>query len=267
MFKNLTVFSYAAPADLVFPSYPEFAPCTSLQAQSVGFALDGVPVGLLRVRIERKRVPADVLARRVAELCAECERETGRKPGKQMRKDLKEAAYFELLPAAFPTRKDVFALFLPDAGLLLVGSTTGPDVDAAVSALIQATEVSATLWTHPASPESVMREWLADGAATDGFGLGRSCELVSDAGTVRYARHNVDRDDVREHLAQGKSVEALGLLFGDTVEFTLTAAAQLKSVKPIGTQDVGGAEGLEADLFIWRESLRPLLAALAGAFA
>jgi len=47
---------------------------------------------------------------------------------------------------------------------------------------------------------------------------------------VRYARHPLLNDEVREHIAQGKQPTRLALHWDDRVQFVLTDALQLKKL-------------------------------------
>jgi recombination associated protein RdgC len=56
---------------------------------------------LLKLQREQRLLPGSVVTERVDELAEQIEHQTGRKPGKKARKDLKEQAAHELLPRAF----------------------------------------------------------------------------------------------------------------------------------------------------------------------
>lgn len=119
MFKNLIIYRITAPAVLHHNEIAEalaavpFVACGPTQQASIGWVPPrGVEHGALLEAVgnhwiastkqETKAVPAQVLKRRVDEMAKKVEDETGRKPGKKLRKELKEKALLELLPAAFP---------------------------------------------------------------------------------------------------------------------------------------------------------------------
>src|SRR6201999_788640 len=81
------------------------------------------------------------------------------------------------------------------------------------------------------SPATAMADWLAKGDAPGAFGIDQDLELrAPDAGnaTVRYARHNLEGRETRDHLKAGKSVVRLRLTWNDRISFVLTEHLQLK---------------------------------------
>lgn len=89
-----------------------FAACGATQERAVGFVPPrgeahgplAESVGgqwVLRFMVEAKVLPGSVLARKVQDKVDQIERETGRKPGKKEKRDLKDEAKLDLLPMAF----------------------------------------------------------------------------------------------------------------------------------------------------------------------
>jgi recombination associated protein RdgC len=81
------------------------------------------------------------------------------------------------------------------------------------------------------TPASAMAEWLVKGEAPGAFGIDQDLELrAADASkaTVRYARHNLEGKEIREHIAGGKTVVRLGLTWNDKISFVLTEFLQIK---------------------------------------
>ena len=77
-----------------------------------------------------------------------------------------------------------------------------------------------------------MTQWLAAGHAPGSFSIDRDCELQAAAEerpAVRYVRHNLDSDEVRNHIAGGKTATRLALTWNDRVSFVLTEQLQVKS--------------------------------------
>lgn len=263
MFSNFTPYRYSGPALAASLSLPAFVPCLPSQEESIGF----VPHDKhLIVRIERKAVPSQALKRRVDELAAQVEQQTGRKPGKKARADLTEQARAELLPRAFPKRKDVHVTFLGD--LLLIGSTSQADLDAITTLLIANREgLLIQLLLTAQSPANVMSSWLLDlDDLPAKFAVGRAAVLAGITGKVRYSEHTLDCDNVHDHVVQGKVVEELALDYAERVSFTLTDALQFKSAS-LGDLVFEGQEqhadselAADAELFLWRAELAPLLA-------
>lgn len=272
MFQNFTPYRYSGAVLAPSLELTKFVPCLPSQEQSIGFVPHETQ---LIVRIERKTVPPKALQKRVDELAAQIEETTGRKPGKQARGELKQQAFHELLPRAFPKTKDVHLTFLEEQGLLLVGSTSAADTDLICALLCAEQEgLILQLLLTEKSPASVMSAWLLDlDDVAHGFAVGRSCVLQANDDThakVRYDGHTLDCENVREHLVQGKTATALALEFNERVTFTLTEGMQFKSVA-LGDLAFEGhsadahPDAQAAELFLWRAELAPMLDAVIDA--
>ena len=67
-----------------------------------------------------------------------------------------------------------------------------------------------------------MTAWVAAGEAPHGFTIDQDLELRSpDNAVVRYAKHTLEGDEVRQHIAQGKVVTRLALTWRDKISFVL----------------------------------------------
>lgn len=116
MLKNATLYriapQWSAPLEEVEDKVAQlrFVPCAPTQLQSAGWveprgqAHDRSTVGRRAVDAQahgRGVLPGPVVKRRIEEHAKRIEQETGRKPGKKMAKEIKEAVVLELLPQAF----------------------------------------------------------------------------------------------------------------------------------------------------------------------
>lgn len=283
MFKALSLFRLAGPfdpgADLTAFA---FAPCGPTEPMRLGFVPprgeDGGPLveslageHLLRVRVQQRMLPGSVVRRRVDELADKLAEETGRKPGAKRRRELKDEAVLELLPQAFTRERDVLAWVSPAGGLLAIGNTSGPVVDAILSLLTKALAGFIVIpWATQESPAACMAAWLRDGDMPEGFGLGRDTLLQSPDSTsaaVRFARHALDTQAVAIHLAEGKTVRELALNWRDRLDFVLDGAARLKRIeldtKAEPTEP--GADLFDADFMLATSTLGGAIVDLAEA--
>ena len=83
------------------------------------------------------------------------------------------------------------------------------------------------------SPAVAMTHWLGTGEAPYAFTIDRGCELKSTdemKSVVRYARHTLDTDDVRQHITSGKVPTRVAMTWNERVSFVLTDALQLKKL-------------------------------------
>lgn len=251
MFKNLTLFRISpewstnieqAESNL---DWQRFSPCGATQPISAGWIeprghaggtlLESVAAQwLAKLMIEQKVLPADVVKRRVAEISAAIEKDTGRKPGRKQSKELKEQATLELLPAAFTKQSTVLVWIDRHARLLAIDTGSLSRADDVVSMLARTLPGFAlsTIQTA-ASPRLAMAQWLNSGEPPAGFTIDRDCELKSTdelKSVVRYGRHGLDIDEVRQHIQQGKLPTRLALTWRGRVSFVLTDALQIKKI-------------------------------------
>jgi recombination associated protein RdgC len=291
LFKNLTVYriepTWSATLDQVEQGLAKarFAPCGSTQPQSAGWVEPrGVEHGplaesvqgqwLMRLQIEQKVLPGAVVKRRVDEIAQHIEQTTGRKPGKKQTKELKEQATLELLPMAFTKQAAIQVWLDPKARLLVIDSGSVSRAETVVTLLVQALDgLSVNLLQTTQSAATAMADWLVAGEAPAGFTIDRECELKSEdamKSVVRYARHALDIDEVRQHIGAGKRPTRLALTWLERVSFTLTEGMQVRKIAFLDGVFEGGVkppkdEAFDADAAIATGELGRLLPALVEA--
>lgn len=226
-----------------------FVPCGASQDKSVGWVsprhgasgAEGAPLvesvngqWMLRFMAEVRQVPASAIKRRVDDMAAQIEATTGRKPGKKEKRDLKEDAIATLLPQAFPREQSTWVWMDTEHQRLVLDTTSAGRADDIITALVKLLDgFSVDLLQTATSPAVAMATWLTDQAAPAGFDIGKECELKSADETqavVRYARHPLLTDEVRDHIAAGKQPTRLALDWDGRVTFVLSDTLQLKKV-------------------------------------
>lgn len=250
-FKNLIAYrlpcNWAMTADHLAEQLEKkkFAPCGEQEAQSSGFVPPrGDEFGplvhavngqfLVTIQSQTRLLPSSVVKDAAAERAREISEREGRKVGRKEMKELKEQVFQELLPKAFLKTSFVRAWINPVAGWLVVDAGSSGKADMVLEHLNKVIDnfpVKRLNTVIP--PEAAMADWLASSEAPTGMTVDRDCELKSPAeekAAVRYVRHALDGDDVRQHLANGKRPTRLGLTLNDRVSFVLTAKQEIKSV-------------------------------------
>lgn len=221
---------------------------------------------------ESRLLPASVLSDAIAERIAEHQANTGRKPGKRLRNEFREAALAELLPRAFIKRARTSAYL--SAPFLVVDTASDSAAEAVATALRDA------LGSFPARPLAceasatlLMSEWLIAGQLPSGFEFGDECELKdpSDQAMVaRFRNHDLTTDEIREHARCGKQVTQLGLIFDGRIGFVLDAKLKLRRLRfldivadQLDAQDGADADSiLDAEFALMSLELRRLFARL-----
>lgn len=226
-----------------------FVPCGPTQTESSGWVEPrGEKHGALlecvgghsifKLCTETRSVPASAVKTKLDEKLALILQETGRKPGGQRKKELKEEIIQELLPRAFTKTATTTVWLNPRDGFLVVGAGSVGKADKVVTALVELLTVAGDgitvsgVDTHT-SPSTAMSAWLATREAPYNFTVDRECELKlpdSERSTVRYSRHTLDIDEVVRHIQQGKQATQLALTWDGRVSFVLTDAMLVKKI-------------------------------------
>jgi recombination associated protein RdgC len=234
---------------------------------------------LIALGVEQKLLPASVIRQTVKERAAELESKVGRKLGRKELRDLKEDTIGELLPRAFSRYRATFAWIDPVAGWLVIDAASPKKLEEIVEVLRRSLDEFpvAPLKTQ-VSPVTSMTEWLVSGDGPHGFTVDQDCELRSqqdEKSTVRYARHPLDTQEIRNHIAQGMQPSRLALTWQDRISFVLTDKLEVKRVvfldvvkSEAGADQESEEEQLDADFALMTgqlgKFLPDLVAALGG---
>lgn len=284
MFKNLTIYRLANAG---LPALPEieqalhkarFVPCGATQQQSMGWvpprekngALVESVAGqlILKLQVEQRMLPAAVVKRRADEIADKIEQDTGRKPGKKQMKEVKEQAMLELLPQAFTKQSAALVWIDRKAGMVLVDSSSQGKADEAISFLVKTIGTLAVGQLHTkTSAAMAMSQWLVTGEPPLSFTVDRELELKSAdemKSRVRYDRHLLDIDEVRDHITHGKVPTKIALTWEGRVSFVLTDTMQLRKLAFLdvvfeGQKAIGKDEAFDADAAIATGELAQLL--------
>ena len=234
-------------------SQPESAGWIEPRGEKHGALMEGVGGQLiLKLCVERKAVPSQVIKSQLEAELDKIEADTGRRPKGKKAKELKEDIVHGLLPRAFPKRSTTLVWIDPSARLVVVGAGSTKAADRVVTLLVELLGggITLTLLQTEVSPSTAMSDWLKTREAPAGFSIDRECELKqpdSEKATVRYARHTLDIEEVGEHIAQGKLPTSLAMTWNGRVSFVLTEALALKKLKLLDVALEGAGATQQAD--------------------
>jgi recombination associated protein RdgC len=263
----------------------QFVECGASQEKSVGWIPPrGEAYGplvesvggqwIVKLMIESKAVPGNVVRRKADERIAEIEAATGRKPGKKEKRDLMDDVLLSLLPQAFARQSTVIVWMDLENRRLVLNAGSQGKADEVMSALMNVLAgLSVSLIQTVTSPQAAMTQWLL--APTEDewpadLTVERETVLKStgeDAASVRFTRHHLANDDVRKHVMEGKLPTQLALSWDGRVAFVLTETLQLKKVQYLdGVMDESGTDKNEdrfdADVALSTGLLGPLIDSL-----
>jgi recombination associated protein RdgC len=293
VFKNVIMYritpGWSATADEVEARLQDnhFIECGASQEKSVGWIeprgeangpLLEVVAGqwILKLMVESRALPASVVNRKAQERVAQIEASTGRKPGKKETRDLKDDIRLELLPMAFTKQSRTLVWIDREANLLVMDASSQGRADELVTLLVQSLPgLALSLVNTQLSPSAAMADWLVSQEAPQGFSVDRECELKAadeSKAVVRYARHRLDTDEVKQHIEGGKMPTRLALTWNEHVSFVLTEGLQLKKMAFLEVvfegKSQGKDDGFDADVAIstgeLQKALPDLLEALGG---
>ncbi len=228
---------------------------------------------LLKLMIETRALPAAVVNRKAKERLAHIEASTGRKPGKKEARDIKDDLRLELLPLAFTKENSVLVWIDPQAQWLVIDAAGQARSDEVITELVKSLDgLALTLVNTRLSPTAAMSDWLISQQPPAGFSVDRECELKAadeSRAVVRYSRHPLDNDEVRQHVQGGKLPTRLALTWDARVSFVLTESLQLKKLSFLEVVFEGTSadkeDSFDADVAIATGELRKLLPDLLSA--
>ncbi len=285
MFTNVTIYrmSFGEPLTLdqmeVALEDAQFVPCGATQDKSVGWveprgeahgpmveAVAGQRIA--KLMIETKSVPGATVRAKAQAEADQIEATTGRKPGKKETRALREDALLALLPQAFPKLAAVWVWFDMANGFLVVDANSQGKLDQVVTALVRAFDklVLTQVQTN-VTPQTAMTQWLSATTPDEwpgDFSVERECELKSsdeDKAVVKYNRHNLNTDEVRQHITEGKLPTRLAMSYEGKLSFVLTETLRLKKVKFLDVE-VEGESGFDADVVLTTGEIGKLIPAL-----
>lgn len=191
---------------------------------------------LLCAKAEKKLLPTTVVNQIARERAKEKAAEQGYKVGRKQMRDLKDDLITELLPRAFSVKREVFVWIDPVNHWLAIDAAAAATADEVMGLLAKTFEVfpAVPIYTE-LSPSTAMTSWLADFTAPHPFSIDQDAELRASGesrAVVRYARHNLDSDEVRKHISDGKQCTRLALTWADKISFVLTDGLEVKRLVP-----------------------------------
>lgn len=263
-FRNLTLFRFSPAVADDLKRLDEalgehrLRPCGPLEMLTKGFV---PPVGRgdeaplthavkhctwLTVGGEDKLLPAAVVNDELQRKVRKIAEEEGRKVGGRERKRLKEDLLTELLPRAFVRSSRLSAYVDTRHGWLVLDTSSRKSAE---NALSQIREALGSFPAVPLAPEEgprvLMTDWLANGTLPAGLALGDEVELrdpsTATGAIAKCRRQDLDAEEVKEHLRNGKQVFQLGLVFDERMSFVLGEDLIVRKLKflDVVTEELG----------------------------
>jgi recombination associated protein RdgC len=256
-----------------------FNPCGPMDQQTKGWipptgepSLAHVrgPYLLLSMAVEQKLLPSSVVNQTAQERAEELAVQQGYPVGRKQLKELRERVRDELLPRAFTRRRRTNVWIYTVSGWLVVDASNASKAEEVLELLGKSLDDFPIIRPKTfKSPAAAMTDWLAGGDAPGAFTIDRDCEVkspVEEKSSVRYTRHTLEGDEVRQHIAAGKLPTRLALTWSDRVSLILTDKLEIKRVAFLDIvkeeaegQAENAAEQFDADLALMGGEFTSLL--------
>lgn len=174
---------------------------------------------------EDRLLPSAVVHREWQAKIAKQEAAKGHPLGKRARSQLKQETVDELMPRAFVKTSRLNAIINRKRGFIVIDAASAKAAEALL------TKIREALGSFPAlplqseqAPRSILTNFLLKQSLPENWYLGEECELQDPAekgALVKCLRHDLASEEVLAHLATGKQVSRLGLLFEANISFVL----------------------------------------------
>jgi recombination associated protein RdgC len=201
----------------------------------------------IKMRVEEKVLPSSVIKKELKFRCSVIKQQQGRDPGRKEIKEIKEAIEMELLPKAFVKERYV-PIWIDQKGEWIgIDASSRKKADEAITMLVSCVDDLPMIQpiNTTESPTSLMRTWLSNEEASNGFSIDDECELIGQGdvqSSVKYAKHALNGQDVHQHLDEGKLPISLGVSYEDKIAFVFNEGLELKKIELIGFNEESGSE-------------------------
>ncbi len=185
---------------------------------------------LLALGVEEKLLPASIVKRFASDKAKDIEEAEGRRIGRKEMREIQEQMTLELLPRAFIRSRRTHAWIDRGNGWLVIDSSSPAKAEEFLEQLHKSVDDVPTKALKVAqSPSAAMTAWVAAGEPPAGFTLDQDLELRSaEKATVRYVKHTLEGEEIRQHIAAGKVVTRLAMTWNDRISFVLDDQLQVK---------------------------------------
>ncbi|SDH25232.1 recombination-associated protein RdgC [Nitrosomonas sp. Nm132] len=252
--KNATILTFTGitPETLeAAVSIRPFAPCGASDAVSRGFVppieaqeslvriVDNVAV--IAMREDSKVLPASVVVEETKLRSKKFEEQQGFSVGRKQMREIKELVIIELLAKAFARASITRAWFDFKAGLLVVDSSSATKVDSLIGLLCKSLggDYELRRWRTNVIPSSQFTNWVQTSEPPHSFSIDDRALLKNHegGGTIRITNNNINLDDIKELIENGRSCVELAMTYDDKFSFVLTKDLVLKRIGYIGLED------------------------------
>lgn len=203
-----------------------------------------------KLKTEKKMIPNSVVKEKLKEKIAKYRAENeDRKPSKIEKDQMKETITLEMARTAFTEPKYIEGYIDYEHDLLVVNAGSSAKAEEFTSALRVAMGSLDIGFLDVDDVSDKLSGWMVNNSRPPEFDIGISCDLKDlEGGTISVKKHEVDVEEITQHLSNGKNVVKLELVWQKRLRFSLTNKFEIKSIKPEDivkegvSEDIGDAK-------------------------
>lgn len=209
----------------------------------------------LSLKREDKIIPNPVVKERLEERIEKHKEENeGKKPSKDQKEDMKKAIVLHLAKNAFTASKNQLAYIDYQNELLVVNTGSAKKAEEFIATL-QVT-LGGSFQAIPLEADedvaNTLSGWIRNHSQPQEFDIGNNCDFKDvDGGTISVKKHDIDVEEITQHLDNGKQVTKMELVWQKRLRFSLTSNFEVKGIKPedILKEEVGESLGDAKDAY------------------
>jgi recombination associated protein RdgC len=190
---------------------------------------------LIRLRREKRLLPASVVRSETNERIAEIQNGQGRRVNRKERLDIMDEVTQDLLPRAFTKSQYLDALINEREGWVWINTASEARVEDFLSLLREGLgNLQVTIPDTQKSPVVAMSQWVLDGGLPEGLSLGGDADLEDPhegGGFVRTRGVYLESDEILSLIESGKQVVRLALSWQDKVDFVLDKDLSIRRIR------------------------------------
>lgn len=252
-FKNIQVYKlpnlkkHAVPELEELLKTNEFTPCgehdivksgwdTVLERDAEGKLTQSVNnCHFFKLKTEEKIIPNSVVKEMLFDRVEKYKEENeGKKPTKNEKDDMKTAIILHLAKNAFTSSKFMEAYVDYTNEMLFVNCGSPKKAEEFIAHLRETFGSFEAILMEPENEVTdTLSSWLRNHSQPKEFDIGVNCDFKDvDGGTISVKKHEVDVEEVTQHLENGKKVAKMELVWQKRIRFSLTNKFEIKGIKP-----------------------------------
>ena len=264
-----------------------FSPCSASNPETAGFSspLEVDPeqmvhsdgqYWLISLKCEKKLLPASVVNQQLAAKCQEIEDQTGHKPSKTQKLEIKEELEHTLRGQAFATASYIQAYFDWEHRLLVVNTASATKADFFTASLRQAIGSLPIETVEAPAIANRFTTWLANNDYPDIFVIGEECTFLDPScdASIRCQKENIIGEDITALIGENRQCIQMSFSYLEQMSFVLSQELYIKKIKYLTmlqdqAKDIyceSVAEKKAANFHIMSRSISELIQALIDTF-